>query len=342
MAVPRTVSEERLLAVISHLVERAGVPPADARRCARILVTADLRGIPSHGVRMLPGKIHRVLGGAFNPSPRITKVAEIGSITVLDADRAIGMVAGAVAMETAISLARGSGISWVSVRNSNHFGAAGSYVMMAVEEGMVGFCFSNCGPIMAVYGTKSRCIGNNPMAIGAPHRAFPVVLDMALSISSFGRIHTMKRNGDPVPDEWYAVPPEPGKDAVLRAMGGPKGSGLAIMVEILTSVVAGGAIPWDMRPFKSTEKNDGTTHTMIALDVRRLVPEDQYEETLDRFVEQLKTAERVEGVNEVILPGELEWRSTLKKRAEGIPLDADVVESLDNVAAFLGTAVPWE
>lgn len=81
---------------------------------------------------------------------------------------------------------------------------------------------------------------------------------------------------------------------------------------------------------------------MIALDVRRLVPEDQYEETLDRFVEQLKTAERVEGVNEVILPGELEWRSTLKKRAEGIPLDADVVESLDNVAAFLGTAVPWE
>jgi LDH2 family malate/lactate/ureidoglycolate dehydrogenase len=290
---------------------------------------------------MLPGKIHRIISGAFNPAPEIASIAEFGSLAVLDGGQALGMVAGAVAMEAAIGRARAGGIGWVSIRNSNHFGAAGSYVMMAIDEGMVGFCFSNCGPIMAVYGTQSRCIGNNPMAIGAPGKSFPVVLDMALSISSFGRIGTMKRLGQEVPDDWYAVPPEPGKDAVLRAMGGPKGSGLAIMVEVLTSVMAGGAIPWDMRPFKGNGKNDGTTHTMIAVDVRRMVPEEEYEETMMQLVTQLKSAERVEGVDDVRIPGEYEWQSTMKLRAEGIPLDDEVVRSLNNVAQEIGTEVPW-
>ena len=338
----RFVSEDRLKAVISHLLQAVDVPPEHARHAAYILTMADLRGISSHGVRLLPGNIKRILGGAINPRPRISEAARIGALAILDGDAGMGMIVGALAMEHAIGIAREHGVGWVMVRRSNHYGASGSFVMQAIEVGMAGISISNCGPMMTVEGTVSRTIGNNPMAIGAPGPEFPVVLDMATSVASLGRIWMTRRKGEPIPDEWVLQPADATRETVLRHFGGAKGSGLAIMLEVLTSVCSGAGVPRDMRLHSPRSQADHTVHTQVAIDVSRALPREQYADAMTGLIARLRAAERAPGVEEVRLPGERAWRETLKRRREGIPLEEDIVKSLEEIAAEIGTAVPWE
>lgn len=333
MPAARTVTERKLTSIVVQLLTATGMPEEHARKAAYVLITGEMRGLAAHGLELLCGNIRRLRGGSLNPRPDIRNVGEIGSLTLLDGDRGMGMVVGAVGMDLAIEAARRAGLGWVMIRRSNHYGACGSFAMMAVEQGMIGISISNCGPIMAVEGALSRVIGNNPIAIGAPWRGFPLVLDMAMSSTALGRVILMERDGKPVPDEWFVKPFVTASQAVLKPIGGPKGSGLAIMMEVLTSVVSGGDVPLP---------GGETSHTQIALDPVRLIPKERYEATIEQLVTRLKSAERAPGIDEVRLPGEYEWRLTEKMRREGIPLAGGIVADMERTAAELGTTISWD
>jgi len=338
----RFVSETRLIAIICHLFETAGVPQGHAQLAARVLAVADLRGVSSHGMRLIGYNIHRLQHGGANPRPNIRPVTCFGALEALDGDFGMGMVCASVAMERAIAHAIESGIGCVTVRQSNHCAACGAYALMAVECGLIGIALSNTPPNMAIEGAADRAIGNNPLAIGAPGPDFPVVLDMAMSVASGGRMGTLRRAGKSIPSEWVIMSPD-GKP-VMRPFGGPKGSGLAVMVEILTGVLAGGAILSQQSPGRgfSATTADNCTQTAIAINLHALVSEDRYNVTIRQLVAELKAVARAPGIEEILLPGERAWQETLRRRAEGIPLEPDVVEMLESLAQELGTAVPWE
>jgi len=338
----RIVSEERLIALMTHLLEAAGMSADLACRAARVLATADMRGIVSHGVRLLPGNIARIRGGAINPRPAIHEVGGCGAMVILDGDHGLGMAVGSVAMDRAIELAREHGIGWVNARNTCHYGASGSYVMMAVETGMIGVSISNTLPMMSIEGTISRTIGNNPLAIGVPGPDFPLVLDMATSVASLGKIGVTRRAGRPIPGEWLTQQAAEGQEQVLRHFGGAKGSGLAIMTEVLTGVLAGGCVLHEVRFDRPREEAEGVSYAQVAIRPDVVLPKAQYEDGMRRLVAQLKAGKPGPDITEVLLPGERAWRETLRCRKEGIPIEADVAAALEKSAAELGTSVPWE
>lgn len=326
---------------MTHLLVSVGVPTDDAERCAHVYGTASIRGIDTHGIRLLPGNLRRIVGGGINPRPSIAELANAGAFVIIDGDRGLGPVVGALAMDRAIDLARSSGIGCAVARNSNHYGASGAFVMRAIDAGMIGVSFSNCGQMMTIEGTVSRTIGNNPVSIGAPGPDFPLVLDMATSVASLGRIGMRRREGKPLPDEWVVQDAEHMRTLVLRHFGGAKGSGLAIMLEVLSGILSG-AGAHRLLTYDARRESDGSAHTQIAIDIGRMLSRDRYDEQVRELVTRLKSAERAPGVDEVRVPGERAWQETLRRRRDGIPLEDDTVKALDEVAREIGTAVPWE
>ena len=341
--VVRTLSAPELTEIALALLRSTGIPDDHARITADILVTTNLRGTDSHGVRLLPFNVRRLLGGGIKTHPDVRPVVQAGSIEIWEGDFGLGMVCGTLSMERAVDLAKDHGIGWVTTRHSNHYGASGTFAMLAVDKGFVGVSMSNSGPCMAVHGAAVRSIGNNPMAIGAPGPDFPVVLDMAMSVSSGGRIGAMRRRGEPVPEEWLVRGPDPGARPAMRPFAGPKGSGLAVMVEVLTGVLSGGGILSDLcvgGGFSPTQP-DNCSLTHIAIDAKALVPPDQYDEAMRRLVAQLKGVRRAPGVDEIRLPGERAWRESERRRKEGIPLDQHTFEALEELAEEVGVRLDW-
>jgi ureidoglycolate dehydrogenase (NAD+) len=194
---------------------------------------------------------------------------------------------------------------------------------------------------MTIEGTVSRTIGNNPMAIGAQGPDFPLVLDMATSVASLGRVHMWRGEGKPLPAEWVVGGVDRAQDVVLRHFGGAKGSGLAIMLEVLSGVLSG-AGPHRLMTYDARKESDGAVHTQIAIDAQRLSSPARWEQNIRELVARLRSADRAPGVDEVRLPGERAWQETLKRRRDGIPIDPGTVKALDDIAREVGTSVPWE
>ena len=341
--IERTVPHEPLHAFAVELLAAAGLPEDQARVTADVLVSTNLRGVDSHGVRLLPGNVRRVLGGAIKRQPQIETLVSAGSMEIRTDDFGIGMACSVHAMERAIELAADHGVGWVISRNANHSGALGAYVLVAVERGFIGISTATSSPFMAVHGAAEGAVGNNPFAFGAPGKQFPIVLDMAMSVASGGRMGMMRRRGEPIPDEWIIKSEDRGGRGAARPFGGPKGSGLAVMTEILTGVLAGGGLLKDLRVGSgySAERPDNNSHTQIAINLKALVPEDQYDASIARLVEEIKGAKRAPDVDEILLPGERTWRTKQKRLAEGIPLDETTVGELEKVAGEVGVKTPW-
>jgi len=337
----QSISEEQLKSIAVHLLKTVDVPDDHARRTADILVTADLRGVRSHGIRLISGNIRRIIEGGINPKPEISTVAETPCMIILDGDAGMGMAVGSVAMDMAVDAAREYGIGWVMARNTNHYGASGSFVMPPIEAGMVAMSMANCAPMMTIEGTLDRTVGNNPMAIGAPAPDFPLVLDMATSVASIGKIGMTRRVGGIIPDEWLVTAKDESGYQVLRHFGGAKGSGLAVILEVLTGVLSGGSVMSGINFTNPMTESNGVTATQVVINPTKLISSDEYEDSMQRMVAELKEAKPGPGVKEVLLPGERAWRQTLECRQNGIPLEDDVVESLEEIADRVGTEIPW-
>jgi LDH2 family malate/lactate/ureidoglycolate dehydrogenase len=254
-------------------------------------------------------------------------------------------------MRTAIAKARGSGIAIVVVRSSTHFGAAGLYPLTAAEEGMVGITASNVDPNMTVPGARGKVLGNNPIAYALPagrHR--PVVYDVALSAVASLKVVTARDEGREVPEGWIvdgagrptADPSRYPDEGAMVPMAGHKGYGLALLVDALTGVLASAATS-DQIPswlFEMDRPND-VSHLFIAIDPSVFGGVPDYGARVEAFLDRIHVAPLAEGAEEILHPGQLEWRRYDQAREEGLFLPADVVASLDAAGQAAGVAPPW-
>src|SRR5947209_9292399 len=247
-------SAEALHQFAARVLELAGVPPADAALAADVLLAADLRGIDSHGVARLRGYFEALRAGEMNPTPEIRLVRETVSTATVDADNGLGLVVGPRANEIAMEKALEAGSGWVAVRNTNHFGIAGYYVLQALERDLIGWAMTNSSALVAPLFGVGRMLGTNPLAIAFPGlEEPPIVIDFATSAVAFGKIEIARRKGDPIPLGWaIAADGRPTTDptdvyeggALLpvgstRELGGHKGYALAMMVDVLSGVLSG-------------------------------------------------------------------------------------------------------
>ncbi len=346
------LSPETLLLFVQRVFEAMGCPPADAALAADVLVSADLRGVDSHGVARLPGYVRLHELGRLNPTPNLKILHETPSTAVLDGDAGLGLVVAPKAMAIAIEKAQTAGTGWVAVQNSNHFGIAGYHALLAVERGCLGWAMTHAGPLVTPTFSKERLLGTNPVCIGIPAGEEPPFLaDFATTTAAYGKLENLQRKGQPAPTGWVQDKdgnPTTDSNAVRqggallplggdREHGSHKGYGLGAAVDILSGVLSGANYgPW-VPPFAtagfmsaSDGVGRGTGHFLGAMRVDAFRPAAEFGQHMDQWIRRFRAAEAVDG-QRVLIPGDPERESEARLRREGIPLLEVVVEGLREV-----------
>ena len=321
----------------------AGVSRADATEAADALVTTDTFGVMTHGTKNLNQYIQKMQAGGLDPHAEPTIEREGLSWAILNGNKALGMVPGCRAMKLAIQKARETGIAYVGVHNSCHFGAAGYYANLAASEGMIGLSMSNADPVIAVPGGRTKAIGTNPFSFAAPlGDGTSLFLDIALSNVAALKVISAKEKGQPIPDTWLVdengLPTTDAnkfpKEASLQPMAAHKGYGLAVLVELLSSVVTGAGmlsevVSWNLD--LSSTNNVG--HAFIAIDVSKMLPYEQFLSRMRWIADELHQSPKAVGHNRIWLPGEMEWERRKKVLATGeVELTDTMADSLTELS----------
>jgi LDH2 family malate/lactate/ureidoglycolate dehydrogenase len=350
---PALIADSILREFVTQIFQKAGMPEDDAALTADCLVFADLRGTETHGVSRVNTLVRKLEARVIKAKPDVRIVKKQGATLVVDGDDAMGQVAAGFAMKRAIETAAGSGVSMVGVVNGGHIGALAYWSMMALPHGMIGFSTSNGTPVLAPWGSKQAMISNMPIAIAAPAgKRFPLVLDMALSVAARGNIILAEKKGESIPLGWAmdqeGQPTQDPKEALkgsVLPIGGYKGSGLAIMIEVLTAVLLGGKFGKDCG-FMAPEnlilaKTMGFNNLMMALRIENFTPIEAFQERMDTLIDLLKSAPLAKGVDAILMPGEKEFRMEQKRKKEGIPLGEVTVRELNQLAEKFGLQSPF-
>ena len=323
-----------------HLLERHGLTPDHAEIMTANLVEADMRGVKSHGHWLMKRYSDWLNTGYMNPQPDIRVIRESAATVLIDGDRGPGHLAGAITMRMVIEKAREVGSATGLTRNSRHYGAAAHYALMAANHDMVGYSATNAGPTMFAYGGRERVVGNNPVAYAVPAGSLrPLVLDMAMSMSANGRIAIMESLGLQLPEGWAldklgqpTTDPHAFTDEGAGApIGGPKGVGLAQVIDALTGVLSGSGFG------QSVGRVDGSAgtiaHTFQAIDIAAFMPPNLFKERLGEQIRQFRESKPADGVEQIMIPGELEWHAFEDAETNGVPLLASVVTTLNEIAS---------
>src|SRR3954452_8881351 len=344
--VPARVPIAAIRALIEGALTAVGLPREDATVCARLMGEADLTGADAHGVFRLPQYVRRLKAGGFNKQPNIRVDHSAPATALVDGDNAMGHLVMSRAAETAITIARETGVSWVGVRRSNHAGPAGLYAEMPAAQGMIGIysAVANANH-MAVWGGADSLLGTNPLAIGVPSGAGPGVLDMATTVVSYGTVKNYALQGKSMQPGWM-VNTSTGEDIIdarksaeglLLPIGGYKGSGLAIMLGLLAGPLNRAAFGRDVVDFNADDASETNTgHFIIALDIARFLPLAEYMAEVDRHIGELKKSKKLPGVEDIRMPGERRLACRDDRRRNGVPLAPALVAQLEKLAKDLG------
>ena len=353
------IPEQRLRAFTYSVFKSIGCPDADAALATDVLVTADLRGVDSHGVARLSGYVRLWESGRLNAASQPRVVHETPTTATVDGDGGLGLVVAPYAMDIAMEKARQNGSGWVAIRNSNHFGIAGYHALKAVAEDMIGYALTNASPLVAPTFSTERLLGTNPMCYAFPAGKYPpVVIDMATSAAANGKLEVADRAGKPIPEGWaLRVDGQATTDAAAvknggallplgsdRQHGSHKGFGLSATVDMLSGVLSGANYgPW-VPPFVAylqpvaNQPGEGIGHFVGAMRVDGFRPVADFKTNMDQWIARFKDAKRVDERQPVIIPGEPEYAATRENREKGIPLVEAVWEDLQQLAAKLGVA----
>jgi LDH2 family malate/lactate/ureidoglycolate dehydrogenase len=324
--------------------EKVGMPEADARLTADTLVQADLWGHQSHGVMRLPWYTARLQSGVARPIADPAYVVDAGAIGVIDGRDGMGQVLTARAARDAIGRAKIHGIGAVAVRNSNHFGTAMYYTLMAPPEGCIMFLSTNASPAIAPWGGRKKLVGNNPWSWAAPAgRHAPMVLDIANTGVARGKIYLARQRNESIPPGWafdaQGVPttdPAAAIDGIIAPMAGHKGYAISVVMDVLSGVLTGSEFgPGVSGPYQA-EKRSGAGHLMIAVNIEIFQPLAAFNARMEAMIDGLKGAPRAKGVEEIFYPGELEARANERNLGEGLSLPADTLSDLAKLAHELG------
>lgn len=339
-------SPERLKDFAVAVYSRLGLPQADAELVAHSLVQADLWGHQSHGVMRTFWYAARLQSGATRAVTETRLEVDAGAVAVMNGNDGVGQVIAARAMSEAIARAKAHGIGAVSVRNSGHFGTAMYFTRMAAAEDCIGLLTTNASPAMAPWGGREKRVGNNPWSIAAPAGDLaPMVLDIANTVVARGKLYLARQRGEAIPEGW-AIDAE-GRPTVDAAEGiagnilpfaGHKGYAIATMMDVLSGILSGSHFGRDVVGPYVPEGRSGVGHLAIALNIAAFRPLADFQRDMARLIDNLKTAPRAPGVEEIFYPGEPEARSEARQRKEGIVLPEDTVAELDAGARALGLA----
>ena len=331
---------------------KMGCPAADAKLAADVLVSADLRGIDSHGVARLIGYVRLWDAERINPTPNIKIVHETPSTAVVDGDAGLGLVVAPKAMEIAIEKAEAVGTGWVSVKNSNHYGIAGYHAMMALEKDMIGMSMTNASPLVSPTFSTERMLGTNPIAVAIPaDKQPPFVADFATTTAANGKLEILQRKDEDAPLGWIqdaeglpsTNPEELKQGGALLPLGGDrvhsshKGYCLGSIVDIFSAVLSGANYgPWappfvSFLPMPENPVGEGLGHFLGAMRIDGFRPADEFKENMDVWIERFRSAKTTSESPSVLIPGDPERKMEVIRRVEGIPINDKVVIDLQEV-----------
>ena len=330
------VTEGILREMVVSIFEKMGVSQNDCLVATDALVTADLRGVETHGVsNMLRGYILNYQQGLINPKPRWRILRESPAIASIDCDYGLGIIIAPKAMEIAIEKARNVGVGMVTMRNGRHLGMASYHAMLALKHDMIGMCMTSVRPQMIpTFGAEPR-LGTNPIAVAAPaDKEAPFVFDAATTVGANNKLELARRSGIKLPPGWVADangtpimeevdPPSPGISRLLplgstREMGSHKGYGLAGVVDILSGILTGGG-------YGAINEPRSCNHCVIAYNIETFMDTVQFKRTMDEWLRMLKSTKPAPGYDRVLYPGLLEAEYEVEYKAKGIPLHNEVV-----------------
>jgi LDH2 family malate/lactate/ureidoglycolate dehydrogenase len=324
-----------LHAAVRHALTDAGVPDAIAAIEAEVMVEADLYGVPSHGVIMLPKLLAGLRDGRAKPDPVVRIVRERGAACLVDGENGPGRYVAVRAMEEAVRRAAAFGVGLCVATRTTHWGRAHAYAVRAARAGMIGCCTTNAIPTMMLPGVPKPLFGNNPLAIGVPRRQGeePIVLDLAMTRAAFGKVATHRREGRPVPDAWGVdrdghPSPDPAailESGALQPMGAHKGVGLALMMELLTAGLTGGLFAHEIVQRDASALDPHASKSFLAIDPGALAPDGTLAGRTHDLVDYLHAADPD---GHALAPGERGWRAREEYERDGIPIHEAIIAQL--------------
>jgi LDH2 family malate/lactate/ureidoglycolate dehydrogenase len=338
----RRYHHEDLLRFASGVFERLDVPAKEAREVAACLVKAELRGVDSHGLVRLPVYSRRVQAGVVNARPAVRIVPSASAAALVDGDNGLGPVVASQAMDAALDLARRHGTGFVGVRNSNHFGPAAYYVEKALAHGCIGLAISNAPPNMAPFGGMLRFLGTNPVAVSVPAgEEPPLIFDASTSVVARGKIIVAAHKQVPIPEGWAIDPdgypttdPEKALAGAVLPFGGPKGSAISFVIDVLCGVLTGAAFAQHLNTLENLGAVQNVGHVLAAVRTDLFLPDDEFRRRMDAILRMLKASPPAPGAgNRVLVPGEIELANEQANKARGIALAAPVVAQLVSLGA---------
>ena len=338
-----------------------GCNDEEANLASAVLISADLRGVDSHGVARLSGYIRLYEKNRLNPKPNIRIIHETPSTAVVDGDKGLGLVVAPKAMEIAISKAEKVGSGWVAIKNSNHFGIAGYHSMMALDHDMIGLSMTNASPLVAPTFSKERLLGTNPIAVAIPaDKQPPYVADFATTTAANGKLEILQRRNEDAPVGWIQTangndstnPNELKNGGALlplgsdRDHGSHKGYCLGSIVDILSAVLSGANFgPWappfvSFLPMPEDPVGDGLGHFVGTWRIDAFRPKEEFKKNMDIWIERFRMAKTSEGQEKVLVPGDPEREFEYERKENGIPVLDKVLQDLTELGAKLGVPFP--
>lgn len=352
-----TFTYQSLFSFTNSVFLRIGCEEQSAAMATKVLLSADMRGIDSHGVARLTGYVRLWEAGRINATPHIHITHQTPSTAVVDGDAGLGLVVAPYAMDVAIQKAKIAGTGWVSVKNSNHFGIAGYHAMMALEHDMIGIALTNASALVAPTFSIERMLGTNPIAVAIPAgNQPPFVADFATTTAANGKLEILQRKNSPTPEGWVQdVDGNSTTDAHAlkkqgallplgsdREHGSHKGYAMGSIVDIFSAVLSGASYgPWAPPfpayvPMPPDMPGQGLGHFFGAMRIDAFRTAAEFKEHMDNWITRFRAATPAPGHEKVLIPGDPEREMEYVRSKEGIPVESSVVAEMKTLADKLG------
>src|SRR3954471_9593595 len=341
------IAPKQLKELATSIACAAGVSRGDAEILAESLIAADLSGTATHGISRLNIYVRRIQKGLIDPKAELRVERERAATLAVDGGNGLGQVQSSKVLDRLIPMARRGGVASATVRNSQHFGALSWYCNRAADENQILLAMTNCEPAMSPEGGCQAFFGTNPLATSFPTgKGFYVKIDLATSLVARGNIIAAQKKGEPIPNGWALDPDgNPTTDAsqallgTVLTMAGHKGYALALMVEVLSSVMSGAAVgPGIGSMYKNLDRKQDVGHFFCLLDIAAFMDVAEFKVRMDAMIDRIKSCKRRRGVEEILVPGERSARTTAANLQNGVKLDAATMKELQELSQEFGVS----
>jgi len=333
------MKKKYLINLVNNIFKKHGLNIAHSKICTEALINAELVGVPSHGLSRLKMYCDRINNKVINPNPKI-KIKKISqSIAQIDANNSIGFVAADIGIKKAISNAKKTGIGFVGIKNSGHYGLSGYYAEQAVKKNLTAMCFTNAPPAIAPHGAKKSLFGTNPICFGTPTASkIPFILDTSVSVINRGKIRVAAKTGKKIPEgvalDKFGKPTTDAKKAlagVQLPIAGFRGSGLAWMVDILSGVLTGANHGGKVKdPFDDFSGPQNIGHLFIVIKPNLFVG--NYNQRITENIKRIKKLPKIKGVKEILYPGQNKFRRYKKSINKEIKILPNIAKDLKKLS----------